>query len=104
MSVNHWFLPGCSGDRFFSTIPPREIFRNFWFSHCQVLFAHFEPCLSKQMLEAYPFTGRSNCEICPMKKYLLPRAECWASVVAAYHGIIYPNVPQCRNVGLSNCL
>src|SRR6266851_2420104 len=30
----------------FSTIPPREIFRNLWLSDCQVLCLPFEPCLS----------------------------------------------------------
>src|SRR6266851_5184189 len=29
----------------FSTIPPREIFRNLWLSDCQVLCLPFEPCL-----------------------------------------------------------
>src|SRR5258708_8853505 len=30
----------------FSTIPPREIFRNLWLSDCQVLCLPFEPCLT----------------------------------------------------------
>src|SRR5260370_15378886 len=31
----------------FSTIPPREIFRNLWLSDCQVLCLPFEPCLMR---------------------------------------------------------
>src|SRR5437588_437068 len=46
MGMNHWFLLGWSGDRFFSTIPPREVFCNFWLVHCQVHLALFEPCLT----------------------------------------------------------